>query len=140
MDDLMENIQKVMNDPESMKQISELAQMLGLSGEEKTPVSPPPPKTEPQPEFDFSKLFSSRPEKENSEGNVDFSKILQLSKIFEHASKPDKNTQLILALKPHLKEESQKKADRLIKIFKLMAVYPILKESGLIGGDLSGIL
>ena len=54
MDNLMENIQKVMSDPESMKQINELAQMLGLSGEN-TP--PPPPK--PEPEFDFKKLFSS---------------------------------------------------------------------------------
>ncbi|MBQ8378574.1 MAG: hypothetical protein IJX42_05535 [Oscillospiraceae bacterium] len=135
MDNLMENIQKVMSDPESMKQINELAQMLGLSGEN-TP--PPPPK--PEPEFDFKKLFSSPEPQKNKEDNVDFTKLLQLSKIFEKASKPDKNTQLILALKPHLKEETQHKADSLIKIFKLRAVYPLLKESGIIGGDLSGIL
>lgn len=134
MDNLMENIQKVMSDPESMKQINELAQMLGLSGED-TP--PPPPK--PEPEFDFKKLFSSPEPQKKQEDNVDFSKLLQLSKIFEKAAKPDKNTQLILALKPHLKEETQHKADSLIKIFKLMAVYPLLKESGIIGGDLSGI-
>ena len=135
MDNLMENIQKVMSDPESMKQINELAQMLGLSGEN---TQPPPPK--PEPEFDFKKLFSSPESQKNKEDNVDFTKLLQLSKIFESASKPDKNTQLILALKPHLKEETQHKADSLIKIFKLMAVYPLLKESGIIGGDLSGIL
>ncbi len=135
MDNLMENIQKVMSDPESMKQINELAQMLGLSGE-----NPPPPPPEPEPEFDFKKLFSSLEPQKKQEDNVDFSKLLQLTKIFEKASKPDKNTQLILALKPHLKEETQHKADSLIKIFKLMAVYPLLKESGIIGGDLSGIL
>lgn len=138
MDDLMENIQKVMNDPESMKQISQLAQMLGLSGEDSQPPPPPPPKPEPQ--FDFSKLFSSPEPRQTQEQNTDFSKLLQLTKIFESASKPDKNTQLLLALKPHLKEETQKKADRLVKIFKLMAVYPVLKESGLIGGDFGGIL
>lgn len=137
MDNLMENIQKVMSDPESMKQINELAQMLGLSGND-TPPPPPPPK--PEPEFDFKKLFSSFDSQKKQDDNVDFSKLLQLSKIFESASKPDRNTQLILALKPHLKEETQHKADSLIKIFKLLAVYPLLKESGIIGGDLSGIL
>ena len=38
-----------------------------------------------------------------------------------------------------LKEENQVKIDRLIKIFKLFAVYPALKESGLLGGDLLGL-
>lgn len=134
MDNLMENLQKVMSDPESMKQINELAQMLGLSGED---AKPPPP---PEPEIDFKKLFSSSEPHKSKEDNVDFKKLLQLTKIFEKASLPDKNTQLILALKPHLKEDTQKKADSLIKIFKLLSIYPVLKESKLLGGDLSGLL
>lgn len=46
---------------------------------------------------------------------------------------------LLLALRPLLKEENQAKIDRLIKVFKLFAVYPALKESGLLGGDLLGL-
>lgn len=56
------------------------------------------------------------------------------------SNKSDKNVELLLALKPLLKEENQAKIDRLIKIFKFFAVYPALKESGLLGGDLFGLL
>lgn len=158
MDDLMENLQKVMNDPESMKQISQLAQMLGASPQEQTPsrdFTPPPAAPQQQEEnsssFDFSKLFASLSQGQESSAQqasavqdsspqIDFSKILTISKAFEKVSAPDKNTALVLALKPHLKAETQQKADRLVKIFKLMAVYPLLKDSGILGGDLSGII
>ena len=58
----------------------------------------------------------------------------------QQANKHDKNVDLLLALRPLMKEENQVKIDRLIKIFKLFAVYPLLKESGLLGGDLFGLL
>lgn len=145
MDDMMENIQKVLNDPESMKQISQLAQALGLDNSQPPPPSQKQPENQPSFDFsDFSKLFSdsstSSPPKAENTPDFDFSKLIELSKVFETASKPDKNTQLILALKPHLKEQTQEKADRLIKIFKLLAMLPLLRESGILGGDLSGIL
>ena len=145
MDEMMENIQKVLNDPESMKQISQLAQMLGLDNQQPSQPAPEKPVNPPQSDFsDFSKLFSSAPRnpppKSDNTSDFDFSKLMELSKVFEHASKPDKNTQLILALKPHLKAETQEKADRLVKIFKLMYMLPLLKDSGLLGGDFSGIL
>ena len=65
---------------------------------------------------------------------------MQLTSIISQANKSDKNVELLLALKPLLKEENQAKIDRLIKIFKLFAIYPLLKESGLLGGDLFGLL
>lgn len=139
MSDLMENIQKVMSDPESMRQLSELAKSLGLDTQEQAPQ---PVQNTSQP--DFSKLFQSfqpAPQTQQTQSvSPDFSKLMELSKILETASKSDKNTELILALKPHLKAETQQKADRLVKIFKLLAIYPALKDSGLLGGDLIGIL
>lgn len=72
--------------------------------------------------------------------NFDIGKIMQLQTIMASANKSDKNVDLLLALKPLLKEESQLKIDRLVKIFKLFAVYPVLKQSGLLGGDLLGLL
>ena len=67
-------------------------------------------------------------------------KLLKLQAIMQQANKHDKNVDLLLALRPLMKEENQVKIDRLIKIFKLFAVYPLLKESGLLGGDLFGLL
>ena len=70
------------------------------------------------------------------EGNLfnsfDFSKILKLQELYGVFSKNDKNTDLLLALKPHLNEEKQEKIDKAIKILKLLAVWNILKDSGLL--------
>ena len=64
--------------------------------------------------------------------SFDFSKILKLQELYGVFSKNDKNTDLLLALKPHLNEEKQEKIDKAIKILKLLAVWNILKDSGLL--------
>ncbi len=147
MDDLMTKIQNVLNDEESMKQIKELAGMLGndLNPQEQ-PESSPQDNSAP----DFSKLIAnlggmmnneSQPQQQNNQANgVDIQKLIQLGTVISSANKSDKNVDLLVALRPLLKEENQLKIDRLIKIFQLFAVYPALKESGLLGGDLFGLL
>ena len=99
--------------------------------------------------MDFSQLLQSlggisppaesKPAQATQTGGLDIAKLMKIQSIMQSASKPDKNIQLLLALRPLLKEENQAKIDRLIKIFKLFAVYPALKESGLLGGDLLGL-
>ena len=145
----MNKIQNVLNDEESMKQIKELADMLtadnGGQGEQggqgEAPQSPK--------NMDFSQLLQSlggvsppaesKPVQATQTGGLDIAKLMKIQSIMQSASKPYKNIQLLLALRPLLKEENQAKIDRLIKIFKLFAVYPALKESGLLGGDLLGL-
>ena len=41
---------------------------------------------------------------------------------------PNKNVDLIMALKPHLRPETQNKADQALKIIKLFEVLPLLRE------------
>ena len=145
----MNKIQNVLNDEESMKQIKELADMLTADnggqgeqgGQSEAPQSPQ--------NMDFSRLLQSlggvsppaesKPAQATQAGGFDIAKLMKIQSIMQLASKPDKNIQLLLALRPLLKEENQAKIDRLIKIFKLFAVYPALKESGLLGGDLLGL-
>lgn len=160
----MSKLQSVLNDEESMKQIKELAGMLGgsLNETEQTQNDAQPLSQIQQPEQtqnnsspDFSQLISnlsgmlgggsnqntSSPQPEtNPLGGIDMNKIAQLSTVMAQAKKSDKNVELLLALRPMLKEENQVKIDRVIKIFKLFAIYPALKESGLLGGDLFGLL
>ena len=144
----MNKIQNVLNDEESMKQIKELADMLTADnggqgeqgGQSEAPQSPQ--------NMDFSQLLQSlggvsppaesKPAQATQAGGFDIAKLMKIQSM-QLASKPDKNIQLLLALRPLLKEENQAKIDRLIKIFKLFAVYPALKESGLLGGDLLGL-
>lgn len=68
----------------------------------------------------------------------DIARIMQIGSVISSSGANDKNIALLYALKPLLKEENQKKVDRLVKIFRLMAAYPLIKESGLLGGDLFG--
>lgn len=117
MDDLMEKLQSVLNDKESMQQLSELASMLSGGGEDKAPLQSPPP---PQ------------------EGGLDITKLMQLSGAVSQAGRGDKNIALLLALRPLLKEENQAKLDRVVKLFRLISLWPVLRESGLLGGDLFG--
>ena len=146
MDDLMAKLQSVLNDEQSMKQLGELANMLSNSEQEEGSAQPQQENSQP----DFSKLLNSLnlgtqqspppPSPPASTGGLDMAKLLKLQTIMQQANKNDKNVDLLLALRPLLKEENQVKIDRLIKIFKLFAVYPLLKDSGLLGGDLFGLL
>ncbi len=140
-DDLMTKLNEVLNDEESMKQIKELASMLGTDGSNSSDSEP----------LDISKLLSvndsadaeetpPKSENKNPLGNIDITKLMQLRGMMEKNTKSDKNIALLLALKPLLKEEKQAKVDSMIKIFKLLAILPILRESGILGGDLFGIL
>ena len=138
----MNKIQNVLNDEESMKQIKELADMLTAGNDQQNETPPPQQSGEP----DLSQLLQNlmggsqpAPPHQTGTGGFDISKLMKLQGIMQSASKPDKNIQLLMALRPLLKEENQIKIDRLIKIFKLFAVYPALKESGLLGGDLLGL-
>ena len=81
----MGKIEKILTDEESMKQISELAQMF-MDGNGSTG--------------------------ETGKSLPDTDSLMKLTGIMSTLSQGDKNTELINALKPHLKEERQKKADR----------------------------
>lgn len=62
-------------------------------------------------------------------GKADFEMMMKAKNIFDRMnSASSKNTDLIMALKPHLSPNSQQKADQAIKILKLFEVLPYLKE------------
>lgn len=62
-------------------------------------------------------------------GDIDFNMIMRAKNIFEKMnSAPNKNVDLIMALKPHLNPQTQNKADQALRILKLFEVLPLLKE------------
>lgn len=62
-------------------------------------------------------------------GGDDFNMMMKAKTIFDRMNKTsNKNTDLILALKPHLSPESRNKADTAIKILKMFEILPLLKE------------
>ena len=110
MDDIMGKISELLSDEESVRQLSELAQML-VSDSEKSE------------EKDEGAVPEEQP---------DIASMLKLTSLIGEASKQDRNTDLLLALKPHLGEEKQKRVDKAIKLLKLLAIWNIAKESGLL--------
>ena len=113
MDDIMGKISELLSDEESVKQLSELAQMLVSDGEK-------------------NDGNDEKTERTVSEDQPDIASMLRLTSLIGEASKQDKNTDLLLALKPHLGSEKQKRVDKAIKLLKLLAIWNIAKESGLL--------
>ncbi|MBQ8960085.1 MAG: hypothetical protein IJ071_02580 [Ruminococcus sp.] len=107
MDDLMEKLSGILSDKESVQQLSELAQMF-MSGQEE-PSGGEGPQEAP-----------------------DLSAVMKLSSLAGAMSAHDPKADLLLALKPHLGEERQRKVDKAVKLLKLIALWKIAKENGLL--------
>lgn len=112
MDDFSQKLRSVLSDPESLRNLSEIAAM--LNEQESAPddtdaPSDPPPE---MPQTDFSKLLAA--------GQA-------LSQVQD-----DKTAALILALRPHLSEERAKRADQAVRLLRLYAAAAILRENGLL--------
>lgn len=133
MDDLMSKIQAMLSDEESMNQIKQLAEMFGTgaASQESAPSQP----AQPAPAPDLSALLSGLTgggQGGSGIGGLDMGMLLQLQSLFSTVSAGDKNSELLLALKPLLKEDKHEKIDKAIKILKLLALWSVVKESGLL--------
>ena len=109
MDDIMNALSQAMSDPATAAQVNGLISALSGGGQA-TEQSPPPAPT----------------------ADADMAKLMKIGTAMMQGGQNDPNIALILALKPLLKEETRMKADRIVKIFRLLSAYPLLKESGLI--------
>lgn len=118
MDDLAERINSVLSDPESVRQLGEIAKMLGF---------PPPDENSP-------------PIQAEAPQGVNPAALAELMSKLREAGGDDDNINFLNALRPLLSEEKRPRIDRAIKLLKLINLLPVLKDSGLLGGDLLGIL
>lgn len=133
MDDLMGKIQAMLSDEESMNQIKQLAEMLGASSGSDENSTAEENKCGNMP--DFSAIFSEKSteeKQENSGFGFDMGTLLQLQGLMQSVSSKDSNTELLLALKPHLREEKQQRVDKAVKLLKMFALFTVIKESGLL--------
>lgn len=128
MEDIIGKIGELLSDKESMQQLSELAQM--FTAQEQT-------ECEDEAENEQADCKSEGDESDNSSedsstGGFDFGMLFRLQEIMGTFSQKDKNSELLMALKPHLCEERQEKVDKAVKLLRLLAVFSILKESGIL--------
>ncbi len=112
MDDLNQKLLEILNDPESMNRVREMADSI---------LSDSNPKDEPPDDSLFGTL-----------NGAELGNIMQIvSKL--NRKNDDARTNLLLALKPHLSEKKREKVDTAIKILRLLELLPLLKESGVLG-------
>lgn len=124
MDDMLGKMGAILSDPESLQQLQELAQMLQQDGESDGSQENAPSEEK------------SHSDSENSDsgdkGGFDFSMLLRVQELMGAMQNNDDDTKLLLALRPHLKEQRQKKVDQAVKMLKLYAVFSAVKENGLL--------
>ena len=115
MDDISKTLADLLNDPESLNRVREMAENL-LGNQDKNHTTS---------QTDTDSIF----------GDMDIDPA-QIGKIMSVMSKlktnrDDERTRLLLALKPHLSPPRREKVDTAVKLLKLIDLLPLLKDSGI---------
>lgn len=119
----MGKIGELLSDEESVKQLTDIARMLMSDSSSGTDDSICDEESSVSAEADSSG---------STDGVPDIGSLLKLTSLMSAFSQKDKNSELLLALRPHLNDEKQKKVDKAIKMLKLIAVLNIARENGLL--------
>ena len=113
MDELSEKLAGLLNDPDTMERVRQMAE--NLLGENNTQAN-----TEQV--SDFSPLNMGD----------ELATVMSIIGKLKN-SDDDSRTKLLIALKPHLSEPKREKVDTAIKILKLLELLPLIKETGILG-------
>ena len=131
MDDLAGKLQEILGSEEGMRQLQEMANMLGLSGEAGD-VSPPP--GTPDRNGLFSGLSPAGQPAGAEPPPISAAELARLGALLQSTRQETPSAALLGALRPFLRESRQKKVDTALKILRLLPLLPLLRESGLFSG------
>lgn len=150
MDDIGNQINQILSDPQSMQKIQAMMGALGLTGERQgqaaapaasaasAPAAPAPAQV-PAPAV--APPSSSNPL--GALGNITpemLQAVNRLAPLLGQVNREDDSTRLLRSLRPLLSAQRQQKLDEAIRILQMMRLMPLLKESGLFSGLLSSLL
>lgn len=115
MDDISEKLADLLNDPDTLNRVREMAE--NFLGDKKAAESTPP-------QNDFSSFFGN---------DIDPAQIGKIISVMSRlkSDRDDNRAKLLLALKPHLSAPKREKVDAAIKLLKLIDLLPFLKDSGM---------
>lgn len=126
MDDLTQKLQSLLSDPESMKNLSELAAMMQSEDSPEAPSAP-----------ESGESSSGGAEQTESEAPpFDFARLIAVGQALS-AVQQDETAELLRALKPYLSSARAKRADQAMRMLRLYAAAGILRENGMLN-DLFG--
>jgi hypothetical protein len=121
------NIEEILNDEESLKDLKDLADMLFTSGEE----------TAHQNSRNHGENVNFCDEQcedgvNDAGSGFDWTILFKLQSIFAEYNKEDANTKLLKSIEPFLSGERRVRAEKAAKIIKLVSVAQMLKENGML--------
>lgn len=149
MEDMAQQINQILSDPDSMQQLQSVISSLGLGGGQGAgqPQAQPPAQQAPAPAApDLSALLGAlgggqgQPAANALANPQLLGAMTKLMPLLGQAGREDDSTRLLRALRPLLGPERQKKVDEAMKILQMMRLLPLLKESGVFSGLLSGLI
>lgn len=114
MDDLAGKLGEILNSPEGMKQVQELAGMLGINSAAPAEPVPAVPAA--------AGLAGISPDMVGA--------MMQLAPMLSRMQEDDDTTRLLQALRPLLSAERRPKIDRAIQMVRMIHLLPMLQESG----------
>ena len=121
MPDLQEQLNKILSNPEALKQVQSLGEQLGLGGSNPPPKPPQPAPPPPQQNGLQNNMISGDMLKL-------FSKIAPLMSTLKN---DDETTVLLHSLRPFLSPERRDKLEKAEKMLKLLKLLPLIKDNGL---------
>ena len=136
MDDLGSKLNGLLNDPQSMEKIKNLAAMLGLDAspgkEHPSPAAAPPaaPAPEPPPSAESPLGLSALSGIPQLDPQMRGS-IMKIMPALSSFRQEDDATRLLRAIRPFLGEERRKKLDESIRLMQIVRMVPLLKKGGL---------
>lgn len=146
MDDLNQMLDSILSDPKSMEQLKAAARALGLDPDGPPPAggqsAPVAPAAGQAPAPDLSALAAllggTQRQSQPQQPTLDPNALLLIQSVITRLNQPDKNIELLRALKPHFSAGRATRVDSAIRMMQLFSLLPVLRESGLLG-DLRGL-
>ncbi len=126
----MGKLQEILSDPESMKQIQELADMLNVPEDGTNQDTNSTTNTHNSKE-DSSSNQKSTNTNEGLNMPFDMGMMFQFMNLLNSASN-SQDEALLLAIKPYLSKERQTKVDKAIKLMKAYDIFIMAKNSGML--------
>lgn len=121
MDDISAKLNQILSDPQSMAQVQNIVQSMGLGGQAAQPST-----AQQSPSV-------ATPASQPAVGPEMLSALTKLAPVLSKAQQEDSSTQLLHALRPLLSPARQKKVDEAVRILQILHMLPFLKESGILG-------
>lgn len=129
MDDINGMLGSILGDPESMKQIKELADMLRSEVSDDAAANTSEGGELPPQGMDLSALAGLL----GAESGLNTEMLSMIGTLMSAAGGDDKNRALLMALRPHLSSEKQARLDKAVKMLRIYSLAEAMKNSGLLG-------